>query len=215
MADVRLDPRGSIDPAINSPGREGLTGTAPASLYSSSFDRDQITIAPDFAPADSQPAWRQDFPIDWPQDLYVERRDFMKFMVLTSAAFIVGQMWIVVQNWYRKRSGQPAIQRIASVDDVAIGSAVTFAYPDEHQPCLLVRLTLSEFVAFNQKCTHLSCAVIPRPAEGSFFCPCHEGRFDLRTGEPTAGPPRRPLTRVVLDISGRDIYAVGVEERTT
>jgi Rieske Fe-S protein len=215
MADVRLDPRGSIDPAIDSPGREGLTGTAPASLYASSFDREQIAIAPDFAPADSQPAWRQDFPIDWPQDLYVERRDFMKFMVLTSAAFTVGQMWIVVQNWYRKRSGQPAIQRIASVDDVAIASAVTFAYPDEHQPCLLVRLTLSEFVAFNQKCTHLSCAVIPRPAEGSFFCPCHEGRFDLRTGEPTAGPPRRPLTRVVLDISGRDIYAVGVEERTT
>ena len=60
----------------------------------------------------------------------------------------------------------------------------------------------------------LSRAVIPRPAEGTFYCPCHEGRFDLRTGAPTAGPPRRPLTRIVLDIRGRDIYAVGVEERT-
>lgn len=214
MADVTRDPRASIDPAINSPGREGLTGTAPASLYAPSFDREQITMAPDFAPAESQPAWRQDFPIDWPQDLYIERRDFMKFMVLTSAAFTVGQMWIAVQNWYRKRSGQPALQRIASVDDVAVGSAVSFTYPDDHEQCLLVRLTVSEFVAFNQKCTHLSCAVIPRPAEGSFFCPCHEGRFDLKTGEPTAGPPRRPLTRVVLDIRGRDIYAIGVEERT-
>jgi Rieske Fe-S protein len=215
MADLRRDPRAPIDPAINSPGREGLTGTAPASLYAPSLDREQITIAPDFAPAESQPAWRQDFPIDWPQDLYVERRDFMKFMVLTSAAFTVGQLWIVMQNWYRKRSGQPAIRRIASVDDVAIGSAVSFTYPDEHEACLLVRLTASEFVAFNQKCTHLSCAVIPRPAEGSFFCPCHEGRFDLRTGRATAGPPQRPLTRVVLDIRGRDIYAVGIEERTT
>jgi hypothetical protein len=48
------------------------------------------------------------------------------------------------------------------------------------------------------------------------FWPCysHEGRFDLRTGEPTAGPPRRPLSRIVLEIRGRDIYAVGVEERT-
>jgi Rieske Fe-S protein len=212
--DVRRDPRAAIDPAINSPGREGLTGTAPASLYAPSFDREQITIAPDFAPAESQPAWRQDFPIDWPQDVYVERRDFMKFMVLTSAALTVGQLWIVAQNWYRKRSGQPAILRIASVDDVTVGNAVSFAYPDEHERCLLVRLTVSEFVAFNQKCTHLSCAVIPRPAERSFFCPCHEGRFDLRTGQPTAGPPRRPLTRVVLDIRGRDIYAIGVEERT-
>jgi nitrite reductase/ring-hydroxylating ferredoxin subunit len=215
MADSARDPRASIDPAISSPGREGLTGTAPASLYAPAFHREQITIAPDFSPAEAQPAWRQDFPIDWPQDLYVERRDFLKFMVLTSAAFTVGQFWIVAQNWYRRHSGQPPIQRLASMDDVAVGAALSFTYPDAHEPCLLVRLTASEFVAFNQKCTHLSCAVIPRPSEGSFFCPCHEGRFDLRTGAPTAGPPRRPLTRIVLETRGRDIYAVGVEERTS
>jgi len=214
MADDRNDPRRSIDPAINSPGREGLTGTAPASLYAPSVEREQITVAPNFAPPDVQPAWRQDFPIDWPQDLYVERRDFMKFLVLTSAAFTLGQLWIGAQNLYRKRLGQLPMQRIASVDDVAVGGAVAFTYPDEHEPCLLVRLTASEFVAFNQKCTHLSCAVIPRPEEGSFYCPCHEGRFDLKTGAPIAGPPRRPLTRIVLDIRGRDIYAVAVEERT-
>src|SRR5262245_33181151 len=214
MTEPRQDPRGPIDAAINTPGREGLTGTAPANLYAPSFDREQISIAPDFAPAEAQPAWRQDFPIDWPQDLYVERRDFMKFMVLTSAAFTVGQLWIGAQNWYRRHSGQPPVQRIASVDEIAVGAAIGFTYPDEHEPCLLLRLTTNEFVAFNQKCTHLSCAVIPRPAEGSFYCPCHEGRFDLRTGVPTAGPPRRPLSRIVLDIRGRDVYAVGVGERT-
>ena len=215
MADVRQDPRGPIDAAINSPGREGLTGTAPANLYAPSFDREQITVAPDFAPLEAQPAWRQDFPIDWPQDLYVERRDFMKFMVLTSAAFTLGQLSIAAQNWYRKRSGQPAIQRIASLDELAVGSAIGFTYPTEPERCLLVRLTATEFVAFGQECTHLSCAVIPRPSEGSFYCPCHEGRFDIRTGVPTAGPPRRPLTRIVLEMRGRDIYAVDVEERTT
>ena len=214
MDETSPDPRRSVDPAINSPGREGLTGTAPASLYSRALDRDQITIAPDFSPADAQPAWRQDFPIDWPQDLYVERRDFMKFLVLTSGAFAVGQVWIGVQNWFRRRGGQPLIQRLASVDDLAVGGALMFTYPHEHEPCLLVRVSTSEFVAFSQKCTHLSCAVIPKPAEGSFYCPCHEGRFDLRTGVPTAGPPRRPLTRIVLDIRGRDIYAVAREERT-
>ena len=215
MADIRQDPRSPIDPAINTPGREGLTGTAPADLYAPSFDREQVTIAPDFAPVDIQPAWRQDFPIDWPQDLYVERRDFMKFMVLTSAAFTLGQLWIAAQNWYRKRSGQPGIQRIASADDLAVGAALGFTYPNEHERCLLVRLTGTEFVAFGQECTHLSCAVVPRPAEGSFYCPCHEGRFDIRTGVPTAGPPRRPLTRIVLEMRGREIYAVDVEERTT
>jgi len=214
MANVTGDPRAPIDPAINTPGREGLTGTASSDLYAPSFEREAITIAPDFAPLESQPAWRQDFPIDWPQDLYVERRDFMKFMVLTSAAFTVGQLWIAVQNWYRRHGGQPPVQRIAAVDDIAVGAAIGFTYPDEHEPCLLVRLSTTDFVAFGQKCTHLSCAVVPRPAEGSFYCPCHEGRFDLRTGAPTAGPPRRPLPRIVLERRGRDIYAVGVEERT-
>lgn len=215
MADLAGNPRAAIDPAINSPGREGLTGTAPASLYAPSFERDQITIAPDFAPAEAQPAWRQDFPIDWPQDLYVERRDFLKFMVLTSAAFTAGQVWIAAENWYRRHSGRLPVVRIAGIDEVPVGGSLAFRYPDEHEPCLLVRLSADEFVAFNQKCTHLSCAVIPRFGEGSFFCPCHDGHFDLRTGVPTAGPPRRPLTRIVLERRGSEIFAVDVEERTT
>ena len=215
MADPTRDPRHAIDPAIDSPGREGLTGTAPASLYAPSFEREQITIAPDFAPAHVQPAWRQDFPIDWPQDLYVERRDFLKFMVLTSGAFTAGQLWIAAQNWLRHHSGQPPVVRVAGIEDLPVGGSLAFRYPDEHEPCLLVRLSAGEFVAFNQKCTHLSCAVIPRPDEGSFYCPCHEGRFDLRSGAPIAGPPKRPLTRIVLERRGSEIFAVGVEERTT
>lgn len=214
MADAP-DPRAAIDALLNTAGREGLVGTAPASLYGQRLEREQITIPPDFGSPDHQPAWRQDFPIDWPQDQYVERRDFLKFMVLTSAAFTVGQWWIGLQNWWRRRDGQLPVQWIASVDAVAVGSALTFTYPDAHEPCLLVRPSADEFVAFSQKCTHLSCAVIPRPAEGSFYCPCHEGRFDLRTGVPTAGPPSRPLPRIVLEIRGRDVYAVGVEVRTT
>lgn len=179
------------------------------------IERDQITIAPDFTPASTQPAWRQDFPIDWPQDQYVERRDFVKYMVLTSAAFTLGQLWIAFQQWYRQQAAPLPGVRIASVDDVTVGGALDFTYPGEHDRCVLVRLSAAEFVAFNQKCTHLSCAVIPRPAESSWFCPCHEGRFDLKTGQPTAGPPRRPLTRIVLAVRGRDIYAVGVEERVS
>jgi len=213
MPDARGDARHPIDALIDSPGREGLTGTAPASLYTPPAHREQVSVAPDFAPPEAQPAWRQDFPIDWPQDVYVERRDFVRFLVLTSAAFTLGQVWIGVQNWYRKRRGRPGVQRIASQDDLAVGAALSFTYPDAHEPCLLVRVAEREFVAFSQKCTHLSCAVLPRPAEGSFVCPCHDGRFDLRTGAPTAGPPRRPLPRIRLELRGRDIVAVGVEER--
>ena len=114
MTDARLDPRRPIDPAIDSPGREGLTGTAPASLYAPPSSASRSRIAPDFAPADAQPAWRQDFPIDWPQDHYVERRDFMKFLVLTSVAFTSARSGSASRTGARQRSGQPPIQRIAS-----------------------------------------------------------------------------------------------------
>jgi nitrite reductase/ring-hydroxylating ferredoxin subunit len=210
-----LDPRAPLDAQINSPGREGLTGTAPADLYAPLSTREQITLPPDGRPIEDQPAWRQDFPIDWPQDQYVERRDFMKFMVLTSFAFTVGQFWIGAQNWWRTRHGLPATRRIASLDSLPIGGSLVFEYPGEHDTCVLVRLADAEVVAYGQKCTHLSCAVVPKPEQGVLHCPCHEGLFDLRSGRPIAGPPRRPLPRIVLEVRERDVYAIGVEERTT
>jgi Rieske Fe-S protein len=174
---------------------------------------EQITKAPDGRPLDVQPAWRQDFPIDWPQDAYIERRDFVKFLVLTSLAFAVGQVWIGVQNWLRRRRGEPEMVRIAALSSVPVGSAITFTYPTPNDPCLLIRPASNILYAYGQKCTHLSCAVIPDVSAGVIRCPCHDGRFDLATGRPTAGPPRRPLTRVLLRVHGDDIYATGVEER--
>ena len=174
-------------------------------------DRETITLAPDGRPADEQPAWRQDFPIDSPQDQYVERRDFVKFLTLTSLAFAVGQLWIAGQSWMRRRQPPPGSSRIASRSEVGVGATLIFDYPDVHDSCVLVRLTESEFVAFSQKCTHLSCAVIPKPAEGVFHCPCHEGIFDLRSGRVVAGPPPRPLPRIVLEFIGDDIYATGID----
>ncbi len=211
--DAPVNPRSPIDPQINSPGREGLAGTAPASLYAPSPRGDQITIPPDFRSPADQPAWRRDFPIDWPEDTYVERRDFMKFLVLTSAAMTIGQFWIAVQNWLRRRRGQPDVRRVGSLDALAVGASTVFTYPGDHDPCVLVRLGENDLVAFSQKCTHLSCAVVPRPAENVIHCPCHEGVFDLRSGRPIAGPPPRPLPRIALEIRGRDIYATGVELR--
>jgi nitrite reductase/ring-hydroxylating ferredoxin subunit len=208
------DPRHPIDARVDSPQREGLTGTAPSSLYRPVVDTDEITRAPDGRPLEAQPKWRRDFPIDTPQDLYVARRDFMKFMVLTSFAFTVGQFWIAAQNWVRRRRGMPETKRIASLASIPVGGALTFVYPDESDRCILVRPEPDVLVAFSQQCTHLSCAVVPQPEHNRLFCPCHEGAFDLQSGRPIAGPPNRPLTRVRLDVRGDDVYASGIELRT-
>lgn len=204
----------TIDPRIDSPGREGLTGTSRSSVYEPAAEREQITQAPDGRPESEQPPWRRDFPIDWPQDHYVARRDFTRFLVLTSMAFTVGQYWIAVQQWWRERRGLLPLKRLAALRDVPLGGVLTFSYPDENDPCFLVRQANGELLAYGQKCTHLSCAVIPDPARGVIRCPCHEGLFDLGSGRPIAGPPPRPLPRVHLDVRGGDIYATGIEERT-
>ncbi len=128
----------------------------------------------------------------------------------------MGQFWIAAQNWLRSRQGRPPVRRIASLDALAgRGRRWSSHYPDEHDTCVLVRLSERDLVAYSQKCTHLSCAVIPQLDEGVLHCPCHEGFFDLRSGHRTAGPPPRPLPRIALEVRGDDVYATGVEWRTT
>ena len=78
---------------------------------------------------------------------------------------------------------------------------------------MLVRLAPDRLVAYDQKCTHLSCAVIPRVDKGHIHCPCHEGYFSLETGDVLAGPPPRPLPRILLERRGDEVYATGVERR--
>jgi Rieske Fe-S protein len=135
-------------------------------------------------------------------------------MVLTSLALTVGQFWILAENWWRRRRGEPEIRRVAALSDVPVGGVLTFAFPSEHDDCVAVRTSEVELVAYSQKCTHLSCAVRPLVDRSVIHCPCHEGYFDLRSGRPIAGPPRRPLPVVRLEVRGDGIYATGIEERT-
>jgi nitrite reductase/ring-hydroxylating ferredoxin subunit len=177
-------------------------------------DAELHTVPPDGRSEDLQPQWRSVFPIDWPQDHYVARRDFTKFLCLTSFAFVVGQFTIGVQNWLRRRRGQPPIVKIADLSQLPVGGAVVFHYPNETEPCLLLRTDADTLAAYSQKCTHLACAVVPDQRAGYLLCPCHHGYFETSTGRPLAGPPRRPLPRIVLRVQGDAVYATGIERRT-
>jgi len=210
----RFERARDLDPRVDTPGREGLTGSARADVYEAAQQPDTVTIAPDLRPPDQQPRWRRDFAIDWPEDHFVARRDFAKFLVLTSGAFTFGQGWIAAKSLVRKNEPAPARKRIAALSELAPGSALVFGFPGEHDPCLLIRTADGELFAYDQRCTHLSCAVVPRVAEGVLHCPCHEGYFDLRTGRNIAGPPPRPLPRVELEVEDGEVFAVAVQRRT-
>jgi len=178
-------------------------------------DLDHGTTPPDGRPIAEQPRWRRDFPIDWAQDDYVSRRELVKFIVLTSAAMVVGQVWIALKTAF-PRSAPPSLDApIARVDELPIGGAKTFTYPEGSTPRLLVRTGAATFVAYDQQCTHLQCPVVPAVALGRLHCPCHNGWFDLETGRPVAGPPQRALPRILVEVRDRSVYATGVEESTT
>lgn len=197
------------DPALR--GRLPLAGEAePAAPR----DPLELTRAPDGRPLAEQPAWRQDFPIDWPLDHYVSRRDFAKYLVLTSGAFVVGQGWIAAQSVRKSQAGAPPRLRIAALAEVPVGGALVFGYPTAKDHCLLIRPEADVLVAYSQSCTHLACAVVPRVEEGVIHCPCHAGFFDLLTGRNIAGPPPRPLPVIRLEVEEGEVFAVGVEERT-
>lgn len=176
-------------------------------------DPEDVTVAPDHRPMEDQPKWRRDFAIDTPEDNFVSRRDFARFLVLTSGAFVAGQGWIAAKSLVRRREPPPRV-KIASLADLPPGTARMFAYPRADDPCLVIRTRDGKLVAYSQKCTHLSCAVIPEIDRGILRCPCHEGIFELATGRNLAGPPPRPLPAVTLEVVGDDVFATGIVERT-
>jgi nitrite reductase/ring-hydroxylating ferredoxin subunit len=179
----------------------------------SSLQGETDRVYPDGRPLSEQPAWRQDFPTDIAEDDVHARREFTKFLVLTSGAFAVGQCWIGVMSLLRENKPLPKKQ-VVPEKDVAAGGVVEFRYPTDDDPCLLIRLKNGRLVAYGQQCTHLSCAVIPEPERSRLRCPCHNGYFEIDEGRPIAGPPRRPLPRITLEVRDGLVYATGVERRT-
>jgi Rieske Fe-S protein len=154
--------------------------------------------------------WRAEFPYHWDADELVSRRELLQLAVLASGALFAGTAVLAVLGRIRSgRRGQP--RAVARADEVPEGEALYFKYPGEGDQAVLLHLPGGEFVAYSQKCTHLSCSVFYQPDHDRLYCPCHEGVFDPRTGEPVAGPPQRPLPRIALREENGTLIAL--EER--
>jgi arsenite oxidase small subunit len=121
------------------------------------------------------------------------------------------------------------------VSDLAGGKTVSFNYPLEETPNLLVKLGVKaqggvgpdgDIVAFSQICQHLGCVYGFVPTGKSptcddtytasspvGYCCCHGSVFDLVNGaKVVGGPAPRAVPQVMLqyDNSTGDIYAVGM-----
>jgi nitrite reductase/ring-hydroxylating ferredoxin subunit len=157
------------------------------------------------------PLWRDEITIDAADERYVTRRQFTKFLVLTSFGMLVGQLWILARSLFSRGAAPPAPKAVGRMGDLPVAGARVFHYPSADDPCLLIRTDAENYVAYSQKCTHLSCAVYFDGKKGRIECPCHEGAFSVADGRVLQGPPPRPLPRIRLERRGDELVATAVE----
>jgi Rieske Fe-S protein len=159
--------------------------------------------------------WKQDFPVPSAEDSYVTRREFTKFLGLTSLAFLIGTAATAGRKLVKRLAGtKEASVAIADIGEVPVGGYKLFRYPTKDDPCILLRLTEDKFVAYDQRCTHLSCPVFFDAARKQLECPCHEGFFSVEDGRPLAGPPKRALAQLSVTTQDARIWVRRSEEGT-
>jgi nitrite reductase/ring-hydroxylating ferredoxin subunit len=160
--------------------------------------------------------WRQDFPVPIGEDSYATRREFTKFLGLTSFAFLAGTFVAAARKlWKHARATQSDAVSVASFDEIPAGGSKLFRYPTEDDACILLRLAPDRFVAFNQNCTHLNCPVHFDAANSQLACPCHHGFFNAEDGKAVAGPPRRSLAALAVTVRDGRVWVQGSSERGT
>ncbi|HVI46691.1 MAG TPA: Rieske (2Fe-2S) protein, partial [Chitinophaga sp.] len=131
--------------------------------------------------------WKRDFPINSLETSYITRREFARFLCLLSGGFTAGSAYVALRARFfssEKISGEHCICNLNSVPP---GGTRTFMIPGSTLPYILIHLENGLWRAYEQKCTHLSCAVFYQPGTGRIACPCHDGYFDALTGAPLAG----------------------------
>jgi arsenite oxidase small subunit len=181
------------------------------------------------------------------------RRSFLKAALALAMVAVVGGIGAIAKSLVspsatppapggslRVGSVTPAARtfpkvKVANLSGLAPGKSITFNYPLEETPNLLVKLGTKaqggvgpdgDIVAFSQVCQHLGCiyAFVPsgtspacdstyQAAKPVGYCCCHGSVFDLAAGAAVLeGPSERAQPQVVLqfDTPTGDIYATGM-----
>jgi nitrite reductase/ring-hydroxylating ferredoxin subunit len=154
----------------------------------------------------SKDAHEVDFPVERVESEHVSRREFAKFLCLVSGGLAVGSGWVAVKDNLFPPHHFEGARRVCRASEVGLGETHAFTLPGSAIPYILIHLPGGDWSAFEQKCTHLSCAVYFQPTSGRIECPCHHGAFDARTGAVLQGPPPRALPGLVVSVQDGDVF---------
>ncbi len=157
--------------------------------------------------------WKTDFPVQKEEATHVSRREFAKFLCLLSGGFALGNGLVVLNSVANPKEELQGEHFVCNADEVPVGEMKQFIVSGNKDiPYILIHLEENKWRAFEQKCTHLSCAVLYRADINKIECPCHRGFFNPDTGEVLAGPPPRPLPQLQVVMKNEKIYVVAYKE---
>lgn len=152
-----------------------------------------------------------DFPYQRTESEHVTRREFAKFLCLVSGGMAVGNGWVAVKDKLFPPHRLKERTYIARADEIPLGGTHVFRLEGSTIPYILIHLMDGTFRAFEQRCTHLACAVFYSPEKDYIECPCHHGGFNARTGNVLHGPPPRPLRQLAVVREGNELYVWEME----
>jgi len=149
----------------------------------------------------------------------LSRRNFMQTAIWGIGGFIgivfgVTAVAYVVGPSLKKKQAETWM-RLGPTSKVELGIPTLFTYKIQTQTGWLetteevsVYILTTDgrtYIAMSNICTHLGCHIRWIAEQDKFFCPCHNGEFDIQ-GNVVAGPPPRPLDRYDVKVENDQLY---------
>jgi Rieske Fe-S protein len=136
------------------------------------------------------------------------KRSFIKYGLAGGAVAFLGTVLYPIVAYLK-----PPEVTGEDVNSVNLGK--TQQFPTEtgtifrfgNKPGILIHTKEGDFRAFSATCTHLDCTVQYKKDNGTIWCACHNGVYDL-TGRNISGPPPRPLTPFDVVIKNDEVIVV-------
>lgn len=170
---------------------------------------------------DSHPALTTPPSEEAPDNGMIDRRGFLNRVSTVSAGITALAVGIPAASAFVSPAlpKKPVDDWIKVADDVAlldVGEPIRVNFVKTDQDAWIETRTLNgvwlysedgeKFKAYNAKCTHLGCSYVYDKQRKDFFCPCHRGQFDIKTGAVLDGPPPRKLDELAVEIRDSAVY---------
>lgn len=140
------------------------------------------------------------------------RRGFFKHLAMIAGLILsygTGAVYALQFLLPKKKAVKYRRMLVSSLNDLPRDGSTTFK--DLAGREIVLVNTEKGLRAISTTCTHLGCKVYWEPENVRFFCPCHDGVFDVNGGV-VSGPPPRALDTYQVEVDANDNVFVMVKE---